>query len=292
MNIKKVVILGTTTLLIGIGLTACDDNNKSTESSAKHSTSTKISPLSKAKTDVDSLFDDSNHTKLLEGTTLAGIKSVSKEVSQLPKSNTKTSLLADIKFANSSWPEFKAETNSKNSSSIAKNDKKLADQASKDSESEARANSESTKKEESENSVASSKTESKKKLQQFNKSNSVSLVKEMHERMDDSDGISAKVSQLSKSPSKKIQSIRKEMIVLKSVAKECDDNYMDTANYPSEDSDYADKVNEFWSLSATILKTQRSYLSYLIGDRDSQPSGTALNDNVDKWNSIYREIVK
>ena len=291
MNVKKVVVLGAT-LLIGVSLTACSDSNKSVKSSASHSTSSKISPLSKAKTDVDFLFDDTDHTRLLEGTTLASIKSVSKEVSRLPKSNTKTHLLADIKFANSLWPQFNATTNSKNSSSIIKDDKKLAKQESKNSASEAKASSESIKKKTSENEVASSKAESKKKLQQFTKSNSVSLVKEMHARMDDTDGISAKVSQLSKSPSKNMQAIRKEMIVLKNVAKECNDNYMDANSYPSSDSGYVDKVNSFWDLSATILRTQRNYLGYLINENDNQPSSKELNDNVDQWNSIYYEIVK
>ncbi|WP_436670370.1 toxin Cry1Ac domain D-VI-related protein [Lactiplantibacillus argentoratensis] len=292
MNVKKVVVLGAT-LLIGMGLTACDGNSKSSESSTKHSTSSeKVNMLSKAKTDVDSLFDDSDHTELLEGTTLSGIKSVSKEVSRLPKSNAKTRLLADIKFANSLWPEFKAAANSKNSSSVAKDDAKLAAQESKDAVSESKADAESKAKAQSSNALASSKAESKKKLQQFTKSNSAYLVKEMHERMDDPDGISAKVSRLSKSPGKNIQDIRKEMIILKNVAKECDDNYMDADNYPSSDSDYADKVNEFWNLSATILRTQRDYLSYLIGDKDSQPSSSELSDNVEQWNSIYHEIVK
>ncbi|WP_076633251.1 toxin Cry1Ac domain D-VI-related protein [Lactiplantibacillus plantarum] len=291
MNAKKVVVLGAT-LLIGVSLTACSDSNKSARSSDSHSTSSKISPLSKAKTDVDSLFDDTDHTRLLEGTTLASIKSVSKEVSRLPKSNAKTHLLADIKFANSLWPEFNAATNSKNSSSIVKDDRKLANQESKDSASEAKASSESIKKANFENAVASSKAESKKKLQQFTKSNSVSLVKEMHERMDDPDGISDKVNRLSKSPSKNMQAIHKEMIVLKNVAKECDNNYMDVDNYPSGDSGYADKVNDFWNLSAKILRTQRDYLGYLINENDNQPSSTELNDNIDQWNSLYHEIVK
>ncbi|MFB9769550.1 toxin Cry1Ac domain D-VI-related protein [Lactiplantibacillus modestisalitolerans] len=274
-------------------MTACSDNSKSSESSTKYSTSSeKVSPLSKAKTDVDSLFDDSDHTELLGGTTLGSIKSVSTEVNKLPSSKAKDELTKDITTAKKLWPEFAKETSQKDASSSSKESQKLATQESKDAVSKSKADAESKAKAQSSSTLASSKAESKKKLQQFTKSNSVSLVKKMHARIDDSDGISAKVSRLSKSPGKNIRAIRKEMIVLKNVATECDNNYIDADNYPGSDSDYADKVNSFWDLSATILRMQRNYLGYLIGDKDSQPSSSELSDNVDQWNSIYHEIVK
>ncbi|MCT0162921.1 toxin Cry1Ac domain D-VI-related protein [Lactiplantibacillus pentosus] len=138
-------------------MTAGGDNSKSSESSTKHSTSSeKASPLSsKAKTDVDSLFDDSDHTELLGGTTLGSIKSVSTEVNKLPRSKAKDELTKDITTAKKLWPEFAKETSQKDASSSSKESQKLAEQDSK--ESAAKASSKAKESSEKASSVAKAK---------------------------------------------------------------------------------------------------------------------------------------
>ncbi len=69
-------------------LTACGNQNERNDSSSEQ-TVKKTSSLENAKMNVDGLFSDSKHTKLLEGTTYQQIKSVSKEVSKLPNSKEK-----------------------------------------------------------------------------------------------------------------------------------------------------------------------------------------------------------
>lgn len=104
-------------------LTACGNQSKHNNSSSEQ-TSKKTSSLENAKMDVDGLFSDSKHTKLLEGTTYQQIKSISKEVSKLPNSKEKEKLLKDILTAQKLWPDFVNQTNKKNSESIKASESK------------------------------------------------------------------------------------------------------------------------------------------------------------------------
>lgn len=104
-------------------LTACGNQSEHNNSKSEQ-TSKKVSSLENAKMDVDGLFSDSKHTKLLEGTTYQQIKSVSKEVSKLPNSKEKEKLLKDILTAQKLWPDFVNQTNKKNSESIKASESK------------------------------------------------------------------------------------------------------------------------------------------------------------------------
>lgn len=104
-------------------LTACGNQAQHNDSNVRQ-TSKKSSALENAKMDVDGLFSDSKHTKLLEGTTYQQIKSVSKEVSKLPNSKEKEKLLKDILNAQKLWPDFVNKTNKKNSESTVTSESK------------------------------------------------------------------------------------------------------------------------------------------------------------------------
>lgn len=86
-------------------LTACGNQSEHNNSKSEQ-TSKKTSSLENAKMNVDGLFSDSKHTKLLEGTTYQQIKSVSKEVSKLKESKEKKVLNKDVYKAQQLWPEF------------------------------------------------------------------------------------------------------------------------------------------------------------------------------------------
>lgn len=137
-------------------LTACGNQSERNNSSSEQ-TSKKTSSLENAKMDVDGLFSDSKHTKLLEGTTYQQIKSVSKEVSKLPNSKEKEKLLKDILTAQKLWPDFVNQTNKKNSESIKASESK----ANSKSESEkVKSESESAAKEAAQDSESKATSES------------------------------------------------------------------------------------------------------------------------------------
>lgn len=104
-------------------LTACGNQSEHNNSNSEQ-TSKKTSSLENAKMNVDGLFSDSKHTKLLGGTSYQQIKSVSKEVSKLPNSKEKEKLLKDILTAQKLWPGFVNQTNKKNSESIKASESK------------------------------------------------------------------------------------------------------------------------------------------------------------------------
>lgn len=125
--IKKKVLLIAAMASFGL-LSACGNQTQHNDSNVRQ-TSKKTSPLENTKMDVDGLFSDSKHTKLLEGTTYNQIKSVSKEVSKLPNSKGKEKLLKDISTAQKLWPDFIEKSNKKNSESTAVSESKASSES-------------------------------------------------------------------------------------------------------------------------------------------------------------------
>lgn len=137
-------------------LSACGNQAQRNDSNVRQ-TSKKSSALENAKMNVDGLFSDSKHTKLLEGTTYKQIKSVSKEVSKLSDSKEKEKLLKDILNAQKLWPDFINKTNKKNSESTVTSESK----ASSESESEkTKSESESAAKKAAQDSESKATSES------------------------------------------------------------------------------------------------------------------------------------
>lgn len=296
---KKLLTMGIV-LLSAITLSACgNDKTNKTETNSHISSKAKPSAEKIAKNDVDALFDDSNHTKLLDGTTSETIADVENEVNNLKKSDTKTKLLADIEVANKLWPEFKKNVDQKN----AAEDSKMSSKASSEEASEAAASSkeeaESSKKAAEESSRASSEAvanseaaASEKKTQDEYRTAIIYQVEEMHERMDSSDGISAKINRLIQNPTKNMDAIKKEIKVVNNVIAECNDNYVSIKDLAYSDSDLVDNTNRFWDLSVDILKDQRQHLKYWISKSDTEPNSKVYSKNVDEWNDLYKSISK
>ncbi|MGU9984587.1 toxin Cry1Ac domain D-VI-related protein [Latilactobacillus curvatus] len=284
-------------------LTACGNQNERNDSSSEQ-TVKKTSSLENAKMNVDGLFSDSKHTKLLEGTTYQQIKSVSKEVSKLPNSKEKEKLLKDILTAQKLWPDFVNQTNKKNSESI------------KASESKANSKSESEKvKSESESAAKESASESKKEAtsksqsaasasqsqpqstsnnedgkERLDKDNNIYLVKEMHERIDGTQGISKKMYDAAQSLD--VKRIKKEIKVINNVIKECDDHYVFESEYSSDDKSLINNLNDYWQASSDLLNIEKDYLNYQIGKNDdSKNFGKEINSKLNDWNAIYDKIV-
>lgn len=284
----KIATLGTTVLL-ALTLAGCGNSDKKV--SQKSSSTSTIKLIDKAKLDTDGLFVDNTRTKLLDGTTSDGINDVQKEVTSLKNSKTKTKLLRDVKKAKQLLPALKKSTDEAYSSESKKQESKLLEkEQSEDAESKAQEDS-SRAKLESQKKKNAAKASSKKVLQSETKENSLYLVKEMHERMDGNEGISEKVTLLSKSPAKNMDDIKKEIKVLKNVIKECNDNYAEYEDYPSSDSIYVDELNEFWNLSAKILTGQKDYLRYLIDESSHEVNASDQNGSVDQWNDVYKKII-
>lgn len=296
---KKLLTVGIV-LLSAITLSACSNNKTGkTETSSHISSKAKPSAEKIAKNDVDALFNDSNHTKLLDGTTSETIADVEIEVNNLKKSDTKTKLLADIKVANKLWPEFKKNVDQKN----AAEDSKMSSKASSEEASEAAASSkeetESSKKAAEESSKASSEAiasskaaVSEKKTQDEYRTAIIYQVEEMHERMDNADGISAKISRLVKAPTKDMDAIKKEIKVVNNVIAECNDNYVSSEDLTDNDSDFVYDVNRFWELSVDMLKAQKKHLKYWISESETEPNSKVYSKNVDEWNNLYKSISK
>lgn len=273
------------------------ENNKSGQSSS--SKTTKLSKadqaLKNATTDVNSLFDV-RYTELRDGLEKDEIDAVNKEVNSL--SASKRSKLADnIKTAYKLWPAYAKSQSSKESSQAykasMKADKVDAAKSSKEASSEANQTSKNIAAESSRDAASQSESSSKiaastskKKAQNQNKSISISMVKEMHDRIDGADGISEKVLALSKDPNANVDKIKKEIIVLKNVAAECDENYWSSDDYPDG---FSDNLYKFWQLSSKILNAQRNYLRYLINETDKEPA--SFDKDVTKWNKLYTQII-
>ncbi|SPS04297.1 toxin Cry1Ac domain D-VI-related protein [Latilactobacillus sakei] len=153
--VKKRVLLIAAMASLGL-LSACGNQAQHNDSNVRQ-TSKKSSALENAKMNVDGLFSDSKHTKLLEGTTYKQIKSVSKEVSKLSDSKEKEKLLKDILNAQKLWPDFINKTNKKNSESTVTSESK----ASSESESEkTKSESESAAKKAAQDSESKATSES------------------------------------------------------------------------------------------------------------------------------------
>ena len=112
-------------------LTACGKSSSNNTDSSSKSSVKKDSALDVAKIDVDSLFADSKHTKLLDGTTKSGIESVKKEVNDLAKSDKQSQLKKDVLTAERLWPAFEQESIKKESEKVAKSTSESAAKAEK-----------------------------------------------------------------------------------------------------------------------------------------------------------------
>lgn len=160
---KKLLIMGIALLSVAT-LSACG-NDKSTKPDTSSHVSSKVKKTSaedKAKIDVDSLFDNSEHTKLLNGTTSETITDIKNEVNNLKNSDTKTKLLADIKKANELWPDFKKKSDQKSTVEQSKIDSKASSEESSKAASSSKASAESSKKAAEESAKASSEAASSK----------------------------------------------------------------------------------------------------------------------------------
>lgn len=155
---KRIPILGLV-LLTAISLSACGSNSNKTSTSA----------LSKAKTDVDSLFANSAHNKLLDGTTLDSINSTAKEVANLKDSVSKNKLKKDTETAKSLYPTFKKENTRKESISASK-----AESSEKVAESKAAQKASSTSK-----AAAVAKSSSEKAMASKSRENVKAILSEM-----------------------------------------------------------------------------------------------------------------
>lgn len=99
---------------IGIGATASPSKSTAQQhpkTSAVQQKETKT--LKNAKLNVDSLFEDSKHTKLAVGISYKEINSIANDVNQLKQSTARTKLKKDILKAKQLWPAFKAATDKK-----------------------------------------------------------------------------------------------------------------------------------------------------------------------------------
>lgn len=285
---KKLLTMGIV-LLSAITLSACgNDKTNKTETNSHISSKAKPSAEKIAKNDVDALFDDSNHTKLLDGTTSETITDVKNEVNNLKKSDTKTKLLADIEVANKLWPEFKKNVDQKN----AAEDSKMSNKASSEEASEAAASSKAAAESSEEAAASSSKAVSKTKSQEEYVDVVISMVSEMHDRIDGVNGISEKVNRLSKSPNDNKDTIKKEIVVLNNVIKECEDNYVFSDDFPANKQSLMDDINRFWELSQDILASQKQLLKYLTLKNDTEPDKKTYTKNVNEWNQLYKSITK
>ena len=149
-KIKKRIWYATALFVIGvIGVTATQKPVKAHVSNSQETTiqvskSAKAKKLSDARLNVDGLFDNAKHTKLMAGTSYKDIKSVSDEVNALKKSDTKTKLQKDIKKAKALWPAFKKTIDKKAaiaSSKLVIKNKQQAAESSKQKQAEKEAES-------------------------------------------------------------------------------------------------------------------------------------------------------
>lgn len=159
---KKLLTISVVLLSVAT-LSACG-NDKSAKNDTSSHISSKVKPSAEktAKNDVDALFDDSEHTKLLDGTTHETIADVENEVNNLKSSDTKTELLADVKIANELWPNFKKNVDQKNAAENSKTSSKARSEEASEAASSSKADAESSKKAAEESSRASSKAASSK----------------------------------------------------------------------------------------------------------------------------------
>ena len=155
--IGSVVLLVLSAIIVSATSGSGDSSSHAKKQDENSSSTKKLTKLEKAKTNVDALFANSKHTKLLDGTTKSGIESVKKEVNDLAKSDKQNQLKKDVLTAERLWPAFEQESIKKESEKVAKSTSESASYAAKKaaeeseikatSESIARANSESQAKE-------------------------------------------------------------------------------------------------------------------------------------------------
>lgn len=170
-KIKKRIWYAIAILVVSvIGVTA---TQSPTNATTKHSQSTKVTrqkksaaskKLDDARLNVDGLFSDSKHTKLVKGISHKDIKSVSKDVDVLKDSKTKDKLKKDILKAETLWTALKekrkresaSESHEKAVESSKAEEAKKASESVAASESAARASSESAQRVAESNSIAES----------------------------------------------------------------------------------------------------------------------------------------
>lgn len=171
LKIKKRIWYATAILVVSvIGVTA---TQSATNATTKHSQSTKVThqkksaaskKLDDARLNVDGLFSDSKHTKLVKGISHKDIKSVSKDVDALKDSKTKDKLKKDVLKAETLWTTLKEKRKRKSASESHEKaiESSKAEEAKKTSESVAasesatRASSESAQRVAESNSIAES----------------------------------------------------------------------------------------------------------------------------------------
>ena len=158
---KRLVIMGMTLLMLG-GMSGCNKSSSKREQSSSPKTEvSKPSALDNAKANVSSLFMDSSHGELLEGTTLETIESIENDAQELKPSKTKDRLLTDVKKAKKLWPAFaKAESKRAATENSELAEKLDAEEASKAAEEKESKEAEESSKAESK-SVADAKAASK-----------------------------------------------------------------------------------------------------------------------------------
>lgn len=171
LKIKKRIWYATAILVVSfIGVSATQSPTKAT---TKHTQSAKVThpkksesskKLDDARLNVDGLFSDSKHTKLIKGISHKDIKSVSKDVDALKDSKAKDKLKKDILKAETLWTALKekrkresaSESKEKAVESSKAEEAKKASESVAASESAAKASSESAQRVAESNSIAES----------------------------------------------------------------------------------------------------------------------------------------
>ena len=129
--IGSVVLLVLSAIIVSATSGGGDSSSHAKKQDENSSSTKKLTKLEKAKTNVDTLFANSKHTKLLDGTTKSGIESVKKEVNDLAKSDKQNQLKKDVLTAERLWPAFEQESIKKESEKVAKSTSESAAEAEK-----------------------------------------------------------------------------------------------------------------------------------------------------------------
>lgn len=129
--IGSVVLLVLSAIIVSATSGSGDSSSHAKKQDENSSSTKKPTKLETAKTNVDALFANSKHTKLLDGTTKSGIESVKKEVNDLAKSDKQNQLKKDVLTAERLWPTFEQESIKKESEKVAKSTSESAAEVEK-----------------------------------------------------------------------------------------------------------------------------------------------------------------
>lgn len=143
LKIKKRIWYATAILVVSfIGVSATQSPTKAT---TKHSQSAKVThpkkseaskKLDDARLNVDGLFSDSKHTKLIKGISHKDIKSVSKDVDALKDSKAKDKLKKDVLKAEKLWVALKEKRKRESASASSKSASESREKAAESSKAE------------------------------------------------------------------------------------------------------------------------------------------------------------